>query len=1057
MVFVDVLAIGVLELPPVTPERHRDRDHSHFWLNSGTIDKMGLKSGFSIVSVIGLLAVGMLFPSQAECQWRPTRHFTVREGLVQSQISGIVQDADGYLWVATQGGLCRFDGQTFRRFTRPNGLPDNVVNAVDTLGSEAWIATDLAGIARWDGASITPLPDLPLPQDQRLSGIQVLEDGTVLVSSDKGLLTYKDNQWTLIDEDPVFGLVQGFGGRVIALGRVPVSIDQRLDPSPLTELKDDQQLVAVSENSDHIWIAVLRNTLGLIQGDDIVWMTPDIDGEIITLLADDHGSGLWIGTDQGLWRRNENGVTEEILLQPREHRLQVSTLLKDREGNVWVGTWGAGLFQIPPTPWTLFTRETGFPAHSAWAFSEDGDGCTWMATSDGGVVSWCGDHWGPTLGSEEGLPNDAVFTLAHDAEGALWVGTFHGVCRKTDSNLQCWGTDDGLRNDFIRHIIPRKAGGVWMATDHGLAMWDGSHWQFWGQAEGLPGTMVRSLAEDSDGRVWMAMDAVGIASFDGTTFTLFDEDDGLPTERVWTLALSSRGKLLVGTDAGLWIRDVNDDGSGVVIGIEGGLPSESVIAVTEDLNGRVWAGTTHGVSVISPDGEVLRTFTAHEGLSDSEAAEGAAWRDSHGRLWLGMAYGVTVVDPTLLTRNLVAPEVVLENARSNGKTHPEFHVISTTGDDDTLALRIDPSITHLRFDYAAPSFVAPELVRFRLALTCFSEQFSPPTTDRHITYHALPAGKYRFGVQAVNNDGIPSAKPLWVDLDVRPPWYKTRWFQLLAILGAALLGAGVLHIRNRGRLKRKAWLEEEVKQRTSDLNSANRQIQEQNRQLTELSRTDPLTGLGNRRALADVLPVEMSILEREVIRLGPGDSIGDYHGEVLMMIDLDYFKAINDRWGHDVGDQALERCGNVLLEEMRECDQAVRWGGEEFVVLARGMDRKSALVFAQRVLDRFNNCRLEGPDGTLIAIRASLGFLQIPLGTTDYQTSDQWPQLIDVADRLMYLAKERGRARSVGLVWRDGGMPDVSAQQNCENLLRDIEAIPDSMELIELEPSVDSD
>lgn len=1016
---------------------------------------MNLIRPVSAAAIVGLLTLGTLIPSTAECQWRPTRHFTVRDGLVQSQISGIAQDADGYIWVATQGGLCRFDGQTFRRFTREDGLPDNVVNAVDTLGSEAWIATDLAGVAHWDGASITTVAHLPLPEGEMLTGIRALSDGTVLVGSNKGLLAFKDDLWTLIDDRPVRILFKAGGDKSISIGRSPLNIDHNLGISLLVELSQEQKVVAAAENSDHQWIAIVPHTLALIQENDVNWMTPDIEGEVITLLADQSGSGLWIGTDQGLWRRHEDGVVERIPLRPGIERLQISTLLRDREGSVWVGTWGSGLFQIPPTPWTLFTLDTGFPAHSAWAFSEDEEGCIWMATTDAGVVSWCGDHWGSSLGFEEGLPSETAFTLAHDAEGSLWIGTTLGVCRTTKSSLQCWDRDDGLKDDLIRHIIPRKAGGIWMATDLGLAMWDGSKWHFWGQEQGLPGRMVRSLAEGQDGRVWMALDSVGIVSFDGTNFEVIDESDGLPTVRVWTLALSSRGELLGGTDAGLWIRGVDDEGSGTVIGVEDGLPNSSVIAVSQDLNGRIWVGTTHGTSVISPDGEVLRTFTAHEGLSDTEAAEGSTWRDSEGRLWLGMAEGITVVDPTLLSRNLVAPEVVLENARSNGRTHPEFHAISTTGENDTLALRIDPSITHLRFDYAAPSFVAPELVRFRLALTYFGDQFSPPTTDRHITYHALPAGKYRFGVQAVNNDGVPSAKTLWVDLDVRPPWYQTRWFQLMAIIGAGLLGAGLLHIRNHGRLKRKAWLEDEVKQRTSDLDSANRQIQEQNRQLTELSRTDPLTGLGNRRALTDVLPVEMSILKREVIRLGPGDNIGDYHAAVIMMIDLDHFKSVNDRWGHDVGDQALKRCGRVLSDEMRECDQVVRWGGEEFVILARGMDRRGAILFAQRILDRFNNCHLERPDGTMIPIRASFGFLQFPLGTSDFHSSDRWPQLIDIADRLMYRAKEKGRARSIGLVWRNGGLPNVSAKQNFENLLGDIEAIPEAMELVELEPSIE--
>ena len=414
--------------------RENATDHSQFLPNSGTIGLMGVKHQFFVAAVAGLLFVGMLIPSSAECQWRPTRHFTVREGLVQSQISEMSQDADGYLWIATQGGLCRFDGQIFRRFTRKDGLPDNVVNAVDTLGSEAWIATDLAGVAHWDGISITTIPNLPLPEGEMLIGGRVLSDGTILVGSNKGLLAHKDGRWTLIDDRPVWILLKADGDRSILLGRVPLMVDQTLEISPLFELNQDQKLLAVAENPDLTWIAIAPHTLAVVQDNDVNWVTPEIDGEIMTLLADETGSGLWIGTDQGLWRRHNTGVIERISLRPGIERLQIATLLRDREGNIWVGTWGSGLFQIPPTPWTLFTRETGFPAHSAWAFSEDEDGCVWMATTDCGVVSWCEDHWGPTLGLDEGLPSETVFTLTHDTEGSLWVGTINGVCRKTEKS-----------------------------------------------------------------------------------------------------------------------------------------------------------------------------------------------------------------------------------------------------------------------------------------------------------------------------------------------------------------------------------------------------------------------------------------------------------------------------------------------------------------------------------------------------------------------------------------------------------------------------------------------
>jgi len=570
-----------------------------------------------------------------------------------------------------------------------------------------------------------------------------------------------------------------------------------------------------------------------------------------------------------------------------------------------------------------------------------------------------------------------------------------------------------------------------------------------GQRTGSP----RHHAESRDGRLWLVLDSIGLASFDGETFEIIDQSDGLPTDRVWTLIISSRDQLLAGTDAGLWIRGLDDNDRGTVVGVPDGLPNTSVIALTEDLNGRIWAGTTHGVSVVSPDAKVLRTFTAHEGLSDTEAAEGAAWRDSRGHIWLGMADGVTVVDPSRLSRNLVPPEVVLENVKANGETYPGFRPTSTTGDDTSLELRIDPDISHLRFDFSAPSFVAPETVRFRLALTCFGDQFSQPTTDRHVTYHILPAGKYRFGIQAINNDGVPSAKALWVDLDVRPPWYRTHWFQLMAILTAGLFGAGLLQLRNLGRLRRQAWLEEEVKQRTTDLDAANQHIREQNVKLTELSRTDPLTGLGNRRVLADILPIEMSILRRGISRLGPEDIMSGYHAAVLMMIDLDHFKRVNDRWGHEVGDKALVGCARILSDEMRECDQAIRWGGEEFFILARGQDREGTLQFAQRVLDRFNSFQITTHDGTVIPIRASFGFLQIPLGTTTFLPTERWSAMIDIADRLMYRAKERGRGRSVGLVWRKVARQAVSEQQTMKSILNGSDTISDALETVELVPT----
>ena len=997
------------------------------------------------------------FPAPAAAQWKPTRHFTVRDGLVQSQVTGLAQDENGYLWIATQGGLCRFDGDFFLRLTRSEGLPDNVVNAVAAVGPTPLVATDLAGLASWNGDSFREIAGLPLPRNERLTGIRALSDGTLLVGSPMGLLARKpgENRWTRISDQPVHTLSPGVGNRTLVVSTISMVVGPDLVARTLPEITGSGNIVALSENTDHLWAATDSGKMVLVHGDDTQWFSPAVPGDVRVLLSDRQGAGVWIGTTRGLWRMGEDGGrVRPVTLRPGRASLEVSTLLEDREGSLWVGTWGAGLFQIPPSPWTLFTLETGFPSHSAWAFTEGSDGCMWMATTDHGVVSWCGDHWGPTLGLENGLPGDKTYTLAHDLEGALWIGTTTGVCRKDDDGLRCWRAGGDLRDDFVRHIIPRSDGGIWMATNLGLASWHGDQWQFWGREEGLPGEIVRSLAEGPDGRLWLALDSNGVASFDGSAFTPFRNDVGLPTQRVWTLVATEDGRLLVGTDNGLWIGNPDHSEPGTVIGLDDGLPNMSVITVARDGQGNIWTGTTHGLSMLSPEGQVLRTFTASDGMSDSEAAEGAALLDSKGRMWFGMAYGVTVVDPTKLARNPVAPVVVLENVLLNGERIPGFKPISTVeGFPSDLSIRIDPTITHVRFDYTAPSFIAPDLVRFRLALTCYTDEFGPPTTDHHVTYHLLPSGRYRFGITASNNDGVPSGKPLWVDLDVRPPWYRARWFQIIAIVAAMLFGAGLFQMRNLGQVRRQLWLEEEVSKRTEELDKANRRIQQQNALLKEMSRTDPLTGLGNRRVLEETLPIEMSLVKRELTWRRTTQKMTELFNPVMVMIDIDHFKVVNDRWGHDVGDVALQACARAILGELREGDQAIRWGGEEFVVLARGLNSDGAVQFMQRLLDRFSWCRINPADGSRIDLRASLGFTQIPLGTTDFLPGSDWQSLVEVADRLMYLAKQQGRGRCCGLVWATEGVPDFSEQEAVSRFLADPEAPPPGMKRVTLLPS----
>jgi diguanylate cyclase (GGDEF)-like protein len=191
----------------------------------------------------------------------------------------------------------------------------------------------------------------------------------------------------------------------------------------------------------------------------------------------------------------------------------------------------------------------------------------------------------------------------------------------------------------------------------------------------------------------------------------------------------------------------------------------------------------------------------------------------------------------------------------------------------------------------------------------------------------------------------------------------------------------------------------------------------------------------------------MAVLRREVIRR-PAPRLGSYHGAVLYMIDLDHFKVVNDSHGHEVGDKMLRVVARAIEQSLREGDLPVRWGGEEIVVLARGVDPVGARQFARRLLDAIAAATLSLESGPMLSLSASIGFLPYPLGNRSFLPTGEWPRLIEAADRLMYLAKQRGRARACGLQWRPNVPDEVDELSTLATLMADPEHPGTSLELI---------
>jgi len=290
------------------------------------------------------------------------------------------------------------------------------------------------------------------------------------------------------------------------------------------------------------------------------------------------------------------------------------------------------------------------------------------------------------------------------------------------------------------------------------------------------------------------------------------------------------------------------------------------------------------------------------------------------------------------------------------------------------------------------------------------------TLGRAATYTNLSPGHYRLHLQGSNRDGVWSAGELMVDVVVQAAWWQTAWARALAVLAAVGLVAGIVRARTRLLLRRHRVLEARVQERTEALEAATAALTAKSAELEEASLTDPLTGLRNRRFLDRQLPADAALAVRHYEPIASIPSPGGSEQDLLFfLIDIDHFKRINDAHGHMAGDAVLTQMRGRLEQVFRSTDYLVRWGGEEFLIVARGTPRSRAAELAERARQAIAVRPFELDGGFRLSLTSSVGFSAFPLCTRLPAALD-WHAAIDLADAALYEAKDIGRNAWVGLV-----------------------------------------
>jgi signal transduction histidine kinase/ligand-binding sensor domain-containing protein len=759
--------------------------------------------------------------------------WTAENGLPQNSITAIAQTIDGYLWLATFNGLARFDGVQFVNFDAANtpafrlsrfvrleagadgslwiiseshelirfkdgvftafgaaeGVPRNgFVNAGHDNTGQIWFALKSGdGFFRFqNGRFIKMFAHLQIPE----AGNSLYFDGASVWTPGDGELIRLDapELKRVADPEKILGFGRDSKGRILAAGARAV---YRLEPEAWRPIASFQEAS----------------------------FSP-------TALTEDRHGALWgVNWQGGIWNIGTNGIVRTMRLTRQRRPEALRCIFADQEGNLWIGSNGAGLYRLKARIIHTLTPEEGLSGNVVKSVTQDTAGNIWaMSTSTLNLISsnparvmrtiqttnnnWvlCGDRegylWAGGFGSgmarrkndfsERALVSGKVFegicmAFHLDTAGALWAAGGFGLVRLNGIEVQKIRLPLEDMNQQPIHAIAQDRQGLFYLGTSGHGLWIGrdEDWREFRQSDGLPDNYVSALCTDANDAVWIGFPSHGLARYKNGKLFHFSPKGPWPAHSVYSIIQDDGAFLWFGSNQGLFRarrQELDDYADGN----------------SKDLN--------------------VQRFTTSDGLTTSEFASGqqpVVCKARDGRLWFATVRGLAIVDPKAIIANTHPPPVIIEQLVVDDRA------LGLPSPLSEKPVMIDAGPERLEFHYTGLSFAAPEKMRFRVQFEGLDKDWVEMGARRSVHYSRVPPGAYRFRVTACNNDGVWNETGASMMMVIQPHYWQTPWFVGVLIAGALGLGYGIV-LRTIGNLERQRAAQQEFSRRLLEVQELER-------------------------------------------------------------------------------------------------------------------------------------------------------------------------------------------------------------------------------------------
>lgn len=752
------------------------------------------------------------------------RMYGVADGLPSSSVNAIAQDARGFLWLATDDGLARFDGVGFTVWRHdpadPASLPGNLVQALHIDAKDRlWLAMEGHGMAL------------------------LLPDG-------RHFRRYDHTTTPALGEDDVFAIdstadgalwIGSFGGglyRLDAHGSVSAFTPRQGDRH---SLPDANVMVLAHDGNGGLWVGT---TAGAAR-----WNGHDFDrveaagvrDTLVLAIAPQADGSVLLGTRDGLFLRARDGSVQALPWNGNGDDPRVTGILHDRRGGWWLSVPGLLRRRLDAPTAVAATQAVPLPGATiqrVLAMLQDRQGNLWFGTRNGGLAQLTPQALRFASLRHDGERPQSLSTIAPEAiadagDGRLWVAGGRSAIDRIDPRtgvIEHWQPPE-LARKFLWAISQRGDGPLWIGYNTGIARADphARKVQVWDQGAGGDASLAGPndlIAQTPDGRVWIASLGVGVQARDGNGHVLFSikpgDDLGLNAADAEQLGVSPQGMLWLANGRGLlaWNdalhRFVTVPGApvdridgfafadattlwlhrqsaleryrwdGHVLALQArvdarqGLPEVDAGGVLVDAAGDVWVTSPRGLLRYDPRRRRVRVYGVRDGLPSQEFGRHPPLLTAAGIAVAGTVDGLLLFDPTAIAFDDGQPTLVIDAlaVRRDGRT---------VALDPHAPIELGPDDRDLRVNARLLSYLDPKANRYRFRLRGYDADWVDGGVDGQHVWPRLDAGRYALMVAAADADGEAVRLPERIVV-VHPPWWQTTTARIAyLVLAMALL------------------------------------------------------------------------------------------------------------------------------------------------------------------------------------------------------------------------------------------------------------------------------